>query len=66
MYNYKRTLQLASVDYYHGGTACEITIQNALEDGMPVGEGELYAHNTITKKPRGWGPKRESHGAMKQ
>ena len=47
---------------YHRGLASEVTVKCALEDGVPVGEGELNAH--ILKKVGSLGPKREGHGNM--
>ena len=52
----------ASVDCYHRGLTCEVTIKYTLENGVPVSERKLDAH--ILKKIGSLGPKRESHGAI--
>ena len=52
----------ASVNCYHRGLTSEVTIKYALEDGVPVSEGELNAH--ILKKVGSLGPKREGHGTI--
>ena len=47
---------MTSVNCYHGGTASEVTVKYTLEDGVPIGEGELNAHYYLEE---GWrlGPK---------
>ena len=52
----------ASVNCYHRGLACEVTIKYTLEDGVPVSERKLDAH--VLKKIGSLGPKREGHGVI--